>query len=78
MHRQLNVGTSERILRVTGGGLAALFGLLLFLSSPGTLFIWLAAVTLVAVGADFVVTGITGYCPLYLRLGRTTVHHSRA
>jgi Protein of unknown function (DUF2892) len=75
VRRDVNVGTSERILRVTGGGLAALFGLLLFLSSPGTLFIWLAAVTLVAVGADFVVTGSTGYCPLYHRLHRSTAQH---
>ncbi len=78
MRRELNVGTSESILRVASGGLAVLFGLLLFLSGPGTLFIWLAGVTLVALGADFVVTGFTGYCPLYRRLGRTTVHHSRA
>ena len=78
MHREVDVGTTERIARVTGGGLAVLFGLLLILSGPGSPFVWLAIATLVALGGDFVVTGLTGYCPLYHRLGRTTVHHSRA
>jgi Protein of unknown function (DUF2892) len=75
MRGDVNVGTSERILRVVGGGLAVLFGLLLYVSGPGTLLIWLAAVTFVAVGADFVVTGSTGYCPLYHRLHRSTAQH---
>jgi Protein of unknown function (DUF2892) len=75
MHGEVNVGTSERILRVTGGGLLVLAGLQLFLAGPGTLFIWLAGVTQMALGADFVVTGFTGYCPLYHRLHRSTAQH---
>lgn len=75
MRKEVNVGTGERIARVTGGGLAVLLGLLLILTGPGSPFVWLAIATLVALGADFVVTGITGYCPLYHRLGRTTIRH---
>jgi hypothetical protein len=45
--------------------------LTLFLSGGG--LIWLLTyAALIALGVDFVVTGIRGYCPLYNRLGWST------
>ena len=66
-----NLGTVERVLRVTLGGGLAVWALVLFIGSHG--FVWrLLYVALFALGADFVVTGIRGYCPLYKRLGWST------
>lgn len=57
----------ERLIRILGGGLLAVFAVNLWLTSSGVLaWAWLAAALL---GLDFVVTGIRGYCPLYARLG---------
>ena len=70
--RQQNVGTIERWVRVLGGGAAAFAGLALLLAGPASLLLGVAAVALVLLGLDFVVTGLTGYCPLYKRLGRST------
>jgi uncharacterized membrane protein HdeD (DUF308 family) len=72
-HKQ-NVGTVERWIRVIGGSLAAIVGLILFLPVPASLLLGLAGIVLVLLGLDFVVTGITGYCPLYHRLGWSTNH----
>lgn len=69
MKQTKNVGTFERWVRVIGGGIAALVGLLVLLSGPATLWWAGAAVVLVLLGLDFFVTGLTGYCPLYARLG---------
>lgn len=69
---QQNVGTIERWVRVLGGGIAAFAGLAFLLAGPGSLLLGVAAVALVLLGLDFVVTGITGYCPLYHRLGWST------
>ena len=69
--KETNVGIGERIVRVTGGGALAVVGLALLLGGSS---IWgsLLEVAGVAVGVDFVYTGITGYCPLYRKLGLTT------
>lgn len=68
-----NVGTVERILRVVLGGAFALWALSQFLS--GNVLIWrFVDLALVALGLDFVVTGIRGYCPLYKWLGWSTAH----
>ena len=72
MNRQQNVGTVERWIRVIGGSLAAIVGLILFLPVPASLLLGLAGIVPVLLGLDFVVTGITGYCPLYHRLGWST------
>lgn len=72
MKRTQNVGTLERWIRVIGGALVAVFGLFLLIPTPGSLLLGLAGVVLVLLGLDFVVTGITGYCPLYHRLGWST------
>ena len=66
-----NLGTIERVLRVVLGSALAIWALTLFLGGGG--IIWqLLDVALIALGVDFVVTGIRGYCPLYNRLGWST------
>ncbi len=45
----------------------------LWLLLGGSALVWqLLDVALIALGVDFVVTGIRGYCPLYKRLGWST------
>jgi len=66
-----NLGMIERVLRVLVGGALAVCALM-FLLSEGRLIWQLAYAALIALGADFVVTGIRGYCPLYNRLGWST------
>ena len=66
-----NLGTIERVLRVAAGGALAILALVLLLGAVG--ITWqLAYFALIALGVDFVVTGIRGYCPLYNRLGWST------
>ena len=67
-----NVGPVERWLRTIGGALAALVGLVLLLPAPASVGIGALGVALVLLGLDFVYTGITGYCPLYNKLGWST------
>jgi hypothetical protein len=66
-----NLGTAERVVRVALGGGAALWALVQLLSA-GTLGWQIAYVAIIALGADFVFTGIRGYCPLYNQLGWNT------
>ncbi|NJD29535.1 MAG: DUF2892 domain-containing protein [Chloroflexi bacterium] len=61
------LGPIERIIRILGGALLALFAANLWLTTGG-LLAW-ASFAAALIGADFVVTGIRGYCPLYARLG---------
>lgn len=71
MIKKTNIGTIERVLRITLGGALALWALVLFFG--GGALIWqLLDVALIALGVDFVVTGVRGYCPLYNRLGWST------
>jgi hypothetical protein len=72
MRKVQNVGTAERWLRVIGGGLAALVGPVLLLPAPASTGVGALGVALVLLGLDFVYTGITGYCPLYNKLGWNT------
>lgn len=66
-----NVGTLERVLRVLAGGALAMWagGMLL---GGGSLLALLLYIALAALGVDFVVTGVRGYCPLYKWLGWST------
>jgi small neutral amino acid transporter SnatA (MarC family) len=64
-----NLGTIERLLRVALGGALAIWALVVLLIGGGSLISLLLYVALIALGVDFVVTGIRGYCPLYNRLG---------
>ena len=66
-----NLGTHERVLRVLLGGALAVWALWLLLGG-GTLVQLLLYVALIALGADFVVTGARGKCPLYKWLGWST------
>ena len=66
-----NLGTIERVLRVAAGGALAILAMVLLLGAVGILW-QLAYFALIALGVDFVVTGIRGYCPLYNRLGWST------
>lgn len=71
MKKKQNVGMIERVLRVALGGALAIWALVLLFGGGG--LIWLLVyVALIALGIDFVVTGITGYCPLYNLLGWST------
>lgn len=61
------LGPIERIGRIVGGVLLAVFTVNLWLTTGGLVaWAWFAAAVL---GLDFVVTGVRGYCPLYARLG---------
>lgn len=64
----VNLSTTERVLRITLGGLAALAGVVL-LSTAASATGVILELLLVAAGLDLVVTGATGHCPLYARLG---------
>jgi len=68
---QKNLGTVERVVRVVLGAGLAVWALSRFLN--GDVLGWrIAYAVLIALGLDFVVTGIRGYCPLYKRLGWST------
>ncbi len=73
-----NVGPLERLIRVAGGGLLVVVGVALLLALD--LSWWAATIEVAAIllGIDFVFTGITGYCPLYHRLGWSTAGRLRS
>ena len=62
---EINITPPERAGRIVLGAAAAIAGLILLASTGGAL----AVVLLVLAGLDLVVTGATGHCPLYHRLG---------
>ena len=64
----MNLGTIERVVRVALGGAVSIWALALLLGGGGLIWM-LLHVAMFALGADFVVTGIRGYCPLYNWLG---------
>lgn len=66
-----NLGIVERVARVVLGGALAVWGVMRLVDG-GALASRLADVALIALGIDFVVTGIRGYCPLYKWLGWST------
>ena len=70
-----NIGNIERILRVVLGGALAIWALSLLMSS-GDLIWQFLDFALIVLGADFVYTGIRGYCPLYNMLGWSTAEPS--
>ena len=75
MHRkETNVGIIERVVRVVGGGLVAAFALALLIGGS-SLLVSLLEVAGIALGLDFVYTGLTGFCPLYHKLGLGTARH---
>lgn len=71
-----NLGTSERVIRVVLGGALATWAVTRLIYSTW----WLSQVAdlaLIALGLDFVVTGLRGYCPLYKRLGWSTARRRK-
>lgn len=70
--RVKNVGTPERWLRIAGGAILAFVGLAYLLPGPPSAFLGALGVLFILLGADFVFTGVTGYCPLYNKLGWST------
>jgi hypothetical protein len=71
--KDTNVGPLERLIRVAGGVLLAVAGVVLLVTLD--LSWWAATIEVAAVllGVDFVYTGVTGYCPLYHMLGWSTL-----
>jgi uncharacterized membrane protein len=65
---KVNVTPAERVGRVLLGLVGAVGGILLLAGSPTALSGTLE-VLLVLAGLDLVVTGATGHCPLYQKLG---------
>ncbi len=74
--RTKNLGTAERVLRILLGGALAIWALGRLLGG-GAMIGQVLDVAFIALGADFVVTGVRGYCPLYRRLGWSTARHIR-
>jgi hypothetical protein len=73
----MNVGILERVIRVSGGALLAVVGLTLLVGGPS---LWASGLEVagIALGLDFIYTGVTGYCPLYNRLGWRTARPRRS
>jgi len=64
----VNITPAERVGRILLGLIGAVGGILLLAGSPTVLSTTLE-VLLVLTGLDLVVTGATGHCPLYQKLG---------
>lgn len=64
----VNISAVERAGRIVLGAFGVVAGLLLLLSGGGTVALVLELL-LVAAGLDLFVTGLTGHCPLYAKLG---------
>ena len=66
-----NIKMVERILRVVLGGDLAVWAVSQLLAGGDLIWKFLDF-ALIVLGADFVYTGIRGYCPLYNMLGWST------
>lgn len=72
-HRpSVNITGLERVGRILVGGVGVVFGGV-FLAEVSALWAGVLAVLLVLAGADLVVTGALGHCPLYAKLGHVPV-----
>ena len=67
-HWNVNITPGERLARVVVGLIGAVGGVLLLILAPSLLAATLE-VLLVVAGLDLLVTGYTGHCPLYQKLG---------
>jgi hypothetical protein len=63
-----NIGSKERIVRVIGGGLIMLCGLVGLHATP-------LGLVMAGVGAVSLVTGLVRYCPACAMAGRKTTDH---
>jgi hypothetical protein len=66
----INITPAERVGRVLVGLAGVVAGLILLIPAGGAVAVVLE-VLLVLAGADLVVTGALGHCPLYRKLGHT-------
>ena len=64
----VNITAPERVGRILLGIIGAVGGILLLAASP-TVLTGTLEVLLVLAGRDLIVTGATGHCPLYQKLG---------
>ncbi len=64
----VNITPPERVGRILVGGVGVVFGVL-FLVGTSAAWVGVLALLLVVAGADLVVTGALGHCPLYAKLG---------
>ena len=64
----VNITAPERVGRILLGIIGAVGGILLLAGSP-TVLTGTLEVLLVLAGLDLIVTGATGHCPLYQKLG---------
>lgn len=71
--RTVNISTTERAGRVVMGLVAIVAGVVL-LTTAGSIAGLVLRVLLVAAGLDLLVTGATGHCPLYQKLGHLPKH----
>jgi hypothetical protein len=69
--KKTNIGIPERAVRVALGGALAIWMVISLFNVDGLIWL-LLEIALMALGVDFVVTGLHGYCPLYNWLGWTT------
>jgi hypothetical protein len=67
---EINITPVERVGRIVAGAVAAIGGIVLLGSAPGTAVVVLEALLVIA-GLDLVLTGALGHCPLYRKLGYT-------
>lgn len=76
--RTVNISRAERAGRILIGVAAILAGIVL-LATAGSVLAVVLEVLLVAAGLDMAVTGATGHCPLYQKLGHrpTSLHGTR-
>ena len=72
MQEEQNVGTAEQWARILGRNLSSLAGIALLIPGLATLLSGVLGVVLVLLGINLFVTGTTGCCPIYRRLGCTT------
>jgi predicted phage tail protein len=66
--RIVNISPAERAGRIVLGAAAIVAGIVL-LASAGSAWAVVLELLLIAAGADLLITGATGHCPLYAKLG---------
>ena len=66
--RSVNINPIERAGRILVGLAAVAVGVVLLTSAASPLAVVLEALLILA-GLDLLVTGVTGHCPLYQKLG---------
>ena len=64
----VNIAPGERIARMLVGALATVTGVAL-LAGASSAVAFILELMLVIAGADLIVTGAIGHCPLYQKLG---------